>query len=393
MQLDLEPGMILIHGANGEGKSNLLEALYMVAIAKSPKASAERELVRRQAAREGAQAQVFAMALRDGGRVRVQIDLTPTSQVPDPSAEALPVNAQGHPQRGGESGPVQKHVKVNGVPRLTSELVGEINAVMFSAQDLDLVLGPPVVRRRYLDILISQLDRRYLRTLQRYQRVVSQRNHLLKILRHGRSQQSELEFWDDELVGTGSYIMARRAETVLVLSQRAGPIHWELTGDSEALELDYRPSVETDAGVSEEGLAKSLRRSMELQREREVAQGFTVCGPHRDDLQMLLDDMDAALYASRGQCRTAVLAMKLAEAGYLRERRGQEPVLLLDDVLSELDAGRRSQVLDRVSRYEQCFITTTDVDSIDAAYLSRMVRFVVSGGRVTPEGEATGVDS
>ena len=385
--------MILIHGANGEGKSNLLEALYMVAIAKSHKASSERELVRRQAAREGAQAQVSAVALRDGGRVRVQIDLTPTSQVPDPSAEALPVNAQGHHQQSGEVGPVQKHVKVNGVPRRTSELVGEINAVMFSAQDLDLVLGPPVVRRRYLDILISQLDRRYLRTLLRYQRVVSQRNHLLKILRHGRSQQSELEFWDDELVDTGSYIMARRAETVLVLSQRAGPIHWELTGDGEALELDYRPSVETDAGVSEEGLAKSLRRSMELQREREVAQGFTVCGPHRDDLQMLLDDMDAALYASRGQCRTAVLALKLAEAGYLRERRGQEPVLLLDDVLSELDAGRRSQVLDRVSRYEQCFITTTDVDSVDAAYLSRMVRFAVSGGRVTPEGEAAGVDS
>ena len=120
-----------------------------------------------------------------------------------------------------------------------------------------------------------------------------------------------------------------------------------------------------EPGESEDDLARSLRRALHDGRAREVEQGFTMTGPHRDDLQMALDGMDAGLYASRGQCRTIVLAMKLAEAAYLSERRGQEPILLLDDVLSELDAGRRSHVLDTAGRYQQCFITTTDLEPID----------------------------
>jgi DNA replication and repair protein RecF len=288
---------------------------------------------------------------------------------------------------------VQKYVRVNGVARRTSELVGEINAVMFGAPDLDLVLGTPAVRRRYLDILISQIDRTYLMALQRYQRVLSQRNHLLKSMRASRAKPGELDFWDDELAAAGGRIMARRVETVLKISQEAAPVYRELSGGGAVLQIIYRPSVaierEASAGesgrtVSEEDLVRSLKSSMELQRDRELAQGFTVSGPHRDDLQMLLDDMDAAMFASRGECRTAVLAMKLAEASFLKERRGQEPILLLDDVLSELDEARRSHVLERAGQYQQCFLTTTDVDQIDRRYLSRMRRYDVSGGRVTP---------
>lgn len=376
-ELDLEPGMVLVQGGNGQGKSNLLEALYMLAIAKSARASADRELIRRQGALEENHAQVSAVAERDGGRVRVQIDLMrkPLTQKAvdqdpdkrDPAGEA-----------------VQKYLRLNGVPRRSSELVGEINAVMFSAQDLELVLGPPVVRRRYLDILISQVNTRYLKALQKYQRVVSQRNHLLKRVREGRSRPGELKFWDDELVAEGSYIMAQRSETVLTLSQSAASIHLELTGQGEELELVFRPSVETVVGGTVEQFGQSLRSALELQRDREVAQGFTVCGPHRDDLQMLLEDMDTGMFASRGECRTVTLAMKLAEAGYLRQQRGQEPILLLDDVLSELDAARRALVLDRASQYQQCFITTTDVEPIEEEYLSQMARFVVHGGQVEP---------
>ena len=376
LELDLDPGMVLLQGENGEGKSNLLEAVYLLAIAKSHRASTERELVRRQAIGEETHTQVLAIVERDKGRVRVQIDFRTTQDAGDGDVE------------GAESATTQKYVRVNGVPRRSSELVGEINAVMFGAQDLELVLGPPPVRRRYLDILISQLDKRYLRALQRYQRVVSQRNHLLKTIREGRAQKGELDFWDDELVETGSQIVARRADTVRTLSDIAGPIHWELTGDGEALALCYRPSVETSAGASEDELGQSFRRTLELGRTREVAQGYTVYGPHRDDMQMLLNDMDAGLYASRGQCRTVVLAMKLAEARYLRDQRGQEPILLLDDVLSELDAARRAHVLDRARQYQQCFITTADVGSIGGESLSLMSRYVVSGGRVERAGGA-----
>ena len=370
LELDLEPGMILMQGSNGAGKSNLLEALYLLAIAKSYRASTERELVRRQTADEEVQAQVSAVVERDSGRVRVQIGFRTSAEPADGDAEGAGASA------------IQKSVRVNGVPRRTSELVGEVNAVMFGAQDLDLVLGPPPLRRRYLDILISQLDQRYLRVLQRYHRVVSQRNHLLKTIRERRAKAGELDFWDDELVDTGRYLIARRVETVRTLSEIARPIHWELTGEVESLELCYRPSVEIDSGTSEDELGRSFRKALTLGRPREVAQGYTVCGPHRDDLQMLLDDMDAGLYASRGQCRTVVLAMKLAEASYLRDQRGQEPILLLDDVLSELDAARRAHVLERVRQYQQCFITTADVGTVAEEYLSRMTAYVVGGGRV-----------
>jgi DNA replication and repair protein RecF len=317
--------------------------------------------------------------------VRVQIDF-----VPVPSQHGLG-GAGEHPspdaERGASEPPkLQKLVRVNGVPRRASELVGEINAVMFSAQDLDLVSRPPSVRRRYLDILISQVDSRYLRTLQRYQSVVSQRNHLLRSVAGGRAQTDELAFWDDELVASGSHIIARRAETVRLLSDKAGPIHGGLTGDGDRLELTYRPNIAAAGAGSEEEIGQSMREALLEHRPREVAQGFTVSGPHRDDLQIVLDGMDVGLYASRGQCRTVVLAMRLAEAGYLRDMRGQEPILLLDDVLSELDESRRSHILDTAAQYEQCLISTADVGTIGGEHLSRMARFAVDGGRVEPVG-------
>ena len=363
--------MVLLQGGNGQGKSNLLETIHVLAIAKSTRASTDRELVRHQAAAEGVQAQVSAVVRRQGERVRVQIDFTP----------ALDSRASGE---GREEFALQKSVRLNGAPRRISDLVGEVKAVMFSAQDLELVLGTPPVRRRYLDILLSQLDRHYLRALQRYQRVLYQRNHLLKSIREGRSKAGELSFWNDELATSGKYIMARRAETVEALSGMAGPIHGDLTGNGEELILVYRPGVDGTPTPSEEEMDAALRTAMEVHRGREMAQGFTVCGPHRDDMQMLLAGMDAAMYASRGQCRTVALAMRLAEAGYMRGERGEEPILLLDDVLSELDAPRRAQVLDRAGQYEQCFITTADERAIEQEYLSQMTRFMVHDGQLEP---------
>ena len=390
LDLDLEPGMILIQGGNGQGKSNLLEALYLLAIAKSPRTSTDGVLVRRQVPREETVAQVFAEAQRDGGSVRVQIDFRGVPAEANSEALVKDGPLERPEEHGLQEAPiqVQKHVRVNGVPRRTSELIGELNAVMFNAQDLDITLGSPVVRRRYLDIMISQLDHLYLRALQKYQRVISQRNYLLKAVRNGRSRPGELDFWDDELVETGSYLMGRRAATVRALSQNARAIHWELTGHNEELQIVYRPNVDVGPGSSDEELGHALRKALELQRPKEMAYGFTMCGPHRDDLQMLIENMDAGLYASRGQCRTVVLSMKLAEASYLMDRSGQEPILLLDDVLSELDEARRAQVLAMAERYQQCFITTTNVEPIEGTHLSRMSWFVVRGGQVEPAAAA-----
>ena len=361
--------MVLVQGNNGHGKSNLLEALYLLVIAKSQRASTERELVRRESVGVEFFSQVAAVVQREDGPVRVQVDFKNTVNESHGGDAENRLN-------------VQKYVRVNGIPRRASDLVGEINAVMFSAQDLDMVYGSPGLRRRYMDILISQVDREYLRAVQRYQRVVVQRNHLLKGIKVNRSRQSDLEFWDGELVKSGSIVVARRRDALHALSEGAAQTHATLTDDGETLELAYRPSFELDGRRATEEIGETMQEALAQVRSREIAQGFSVRGPHRDDFQLMLDGMDVGLYASRGEARTAVLALKLAEAEYLSHARNRQPVLLLDDVLSELDAPRRRLVLERVSNYSQVFITTADVDVIEPEYLSHMTRFVVHSGHL-----------
>lgn len=375
--------MVLFQGDNGQGKSNLLEAIYLLAVAKSPRASSDRELVRRQPVDEETYSRVAAVVEResrvegdrDGGPLRLQMDFNITPVTGGDDAENVGL-------LGGIS--VQKYIRVNGVPRRASALVGQLNAVMFSAEDMELVYGPPSVRRRYMDILISQLDQQYLRTLQRYQRVVTQRNSLLKAIREGRSNERELAFWDDQLVSEGEYIIDQRRTCIQRLSELAAPIQQGLSGYGEAMEITYRPNVALGSCANTGSVAESMHRSLRDKRGRELAQGVTVTGPHRDDLRILLNGMDAGPYASRGQTRTVVLAMKLAEAAYLKAHRGQEPILLLDDVLSELDPGRREHVLDHAAQYQQSFLTTAEADSVDPAHLSTMARYIVRAGGVKP---------
>ena len=176
---------------------------------------------------------------------------------------------------------------MNGLRRRASDLIGEINAVIFDAGDLDIVLGAPSVRRRYVDILISQIDRAYLRALQRYQRVVTQRNFLLKTVREGRAQASELDFWDDELIASGGYVALRRRDTVSDLSALAAPVHADLAG-GETLDIAYDPS----SGMAVEGAEADVRDALAAlvaeRRSRDIGQGVTSGGPHRDDLRLTL---------------------------------------------------------------------------------------------------------
>ena len=217
LELDLQPGMTLFEGENGAGKSNLLEALYMLAVARSPRASSERELVRRSNGEGEFYTQAAADVERGEDSVNLQINFRATN---------APVSTS---ERGMLS--VQKYFRVNGVARRASALIGHLNAVMFSADDLEIVYGAPSVRRRYLNILISQTDREYLSAIQRYERVVRQRNHLLRQIREGTARVGELAFWDDELVKEGSRIVAQRIETVRMLSESAGPMHAGLSGE------------------------------------------------------------------------------------------------------------------------------------------------------------------
>ncbi|MCY4578601.1 MAG: DNA replication/repair protein RecF [Chloroflexi bacterium] len=368
LEFDLLPGMTLFHGENGAGKSNLLEAMYMLAVARSPRASSDRELIRRSNGEGEFYTQVAADVERSGDAVNLQVNFRSTNA---PAAANTPAMLS-----------VQKYFRVNGVARRASALIGNLNAVMFSADDLEIVYGAPSVRRRYLNILISQTDREYLGAIQRYERVVRQRNHLLRQIREGAARVGELAFWDDELVKEGSRIVAQRLDTVKMLSEGASPMYAGLSGGSERLDVAYLPNVELVPDVSESGIADALRMKLEERRRQELARGMTVTGPHRDDLALTLDGLDAAGFASRGQTRTAVLALKLAEAAFLRERRGREPVILLDDVLSELDAARREQVLGHAAQYHQALITTADADTVAGQLPNGTARFGVRRGQI-----------
>ncbi|MBF8266575.1 MAG: recF [Dehalococcoidia bacterium] len=313
LELDLPPGLLVFYGGNAQGKSNLLEAVYLLSIAKAYRATSDREAISRTAQDDHAHTQVLGIAQKGQDRVRIVVDM--------------------HLEGPGEDGYqtyLRKDIWVNGIPRPASELVGVVNAVLFDAEDIQMVSGPPAARRRYLDILICQMDRAYLRSLQKYQKVVYQRNHLLRLLRERRAQPEEMDFWNQAMVQEGVYIAQRRAQVVQELRALARELYCQLTEAREELAMEYVPSIPLD-GEEGEDAHHTFARILEEGLGREVALGSSQWGPHRDDVRLKIGEMEAATYVSRGQARTLALTLKLAEGALLERERGESPVLLLDD--------------------------------------------------------------
>lgn len=371
LELELPPRISVFRGDNAQGKTNLLEAIVLLAAAQSPRAGADRELIAWQA-EEPRIARLYAGIHRRAGDVTVELSLRESSRRPAQAGSrgaGAPIATRVH-----------KRIRVNGLPRRASDLPGEVCVVMFGPEDIQLVGGPPQLRRRYIDDLGCQLDRPYARVLQRYQRVVSQRNHLLRRIREGSASPQELTFWDEELVNAGSYIVQGRMSAIARLEPLAAEVHAALTGGAEELSLAYQGTIQAGGGGIHEAFGEAIRR----RRQREVAAGMTLVGPHRDELRFLAGGIDIGIYGSRAQRRTIVLSLKLAEARLLRQDKDDAPVLLLDDVLSELDAGRRRYLLEEATAYEQVLITATDLGAFDPAFLEQAALFVVSGGQVRP---------
>ena len=376
LDLKLPEGVVVFSGPNAQGKTTLLEAVYLLAIARSFRAENEREVVNFHAAAEGGQALVGGTVERDGERLGVYVGF---QCIPTPDAAGI-VN-----QGGGPGYSVRKEIRVSRMRRTAAQLVGTVNAVLFSAEDIQLVQGSPAGRRRYLDILISQADPLYLRGLQRYQRVIQQRNQLLRMLREGRAERGELAFWNDELVREGAWVTWRRHEVMVELSQSCTQHHRELGGPEECLQMEYRPSVPLGDGLS--ATEDRFREALAASQQRERAVAATAVGPHRDDFNLLIDDVDMSTFASRGQARTLALTLRLAEAAYLATARAEGPIVLLDDVLSEMDAFRRRRVLEKVSQYQQTFITTTDLALVQDFFGPKATYYNVDGGKVYPMNE------
>jgi DNA replication and repair protein RecF len=258
-----------------------------------------------------------------------------------------------------------------------------VNSVLFTADDIQLVFGPPAGRRRYLDILISQADNQYLKGLQRYQRVVQQRNQLLRLVRDGRARADELEFWDGELVREGAWLTWKRHEAMKTLYSWCAQRHRDLSGTDEEFRLEYRPSV--PVAEDSNAVEKNFRDSLAASQAKERATAVTAAGPHRDDFSLLIDGVDMGTFASRGQARTIALTLRLAEAAYLSAVRHEAPIILLDDVLSEMDASRRLRVMEQVTQYQQVLITTTDLEPVRDFFGPAASYFRVGEGKVYRE--------
>ena len=394
LDLDFSGALTLLQGDNAQGKTNLLEAVHFLATSKSIHAQSEREVVNWGAADEPIPyARIAGAVARSDDPRPLELEILLTTR--------------------GDGVNFKKQVRVNGVNKRSMDFVGLLRAVLFLPEDIALVADGPGVRRRYLDIALCQMDRTYCRALSAYQKVVTQRNSLLKTLRdQGASPTApataaQLGFWDEQLVRHGSLVMARRGEFIRALEAVARIRHAELSDDRETLAIYYMPSF--NAGLMSEANYQQLKNGrglileavdvsaplpdaetvaarylaqLEAQRARELAAGGTLYGPHRDDLRLLANGRDLRLYGSRGQQRTAALALKLAEVRVMTEDTGAAPVLLLDDVMSELDARRRSALLSALDHVRQAIITATDWDDFTPEFRRQAQQLTVRDGSV-----------
>lgn len=347
LELSPEPGINVLTGLNGAGKTNVLEALFLCALNRSHRTSRDGELIR-LGEREGMV--LTALDTRGGSRT-IRCELY-----------------------AGE----RKKLYLDGSPlQRSGELMGCLNVVMFSPEDLTLVKGGPAERRRFLDMELSQLKPAYYYTLQQYNVALKQRNNLLK--EPDCLQNEMLELWDEQLSKLGARLMADRAQFCKALSREAGSLHDHMSGGKETLEAAYDPDVRcTDESLLRETIAEALAGSL----EKDVYRGFTGAGPHRDDLALKLNDLDVRTFGSQGQQRTAALSLKLSEIALIRSIRGESPVLLLDDVFSELD-GRRQKLLLGAVEGCQCFITCTGLEELGELGDMPLQVYAVSGGGLT----------
>ncbi len=381
VRLAIPAAGLRVSGRNGSGKTSLLEAVYLIATMRSPRAASERELINWRSGEEYGvppYARVRASVALDDDQVDVEV--------------ALGIDEA----RGGAA---RKRVKVDGVPRRAIDAVGMLKVVLFSPEDLNLVLGPPSVRRRYLDVSLAQVDRAYLHSLSLYARIVQQRNSLLKELgargvRDERRIDEELAYWDEELVLHGSYLVTARLRYLAGLAEAAREAFDRLASDDLPLDLRYLLTVALpeaqvaraiEAPVADAQALVSRAYEAELARARpdELRRGVTLLGPHRDDFDFLVHGRRLSAYGSRGQQRLAVVATKLAELRQVVALAGERPVLLLDDVLSELDAEHRERLIDALGEAGcQVIITATDRHLLEHPALAGLPEIEVVAGAI-----------
>jgi DNA replication and repair protein RecF len=360
LDINLPRRVVVLVGRNAQGKTSVLEAIYFLAAFTSFQTHTDRQLVNFIAAREPlAVTRLVADYSRgkSNHRLEARLILEPTG-----------VNGQR----------LRKEILLDGVKRPANEVIGHFNAVIFVPQMSQIVEGGPEDRRRYINLALAQAIPTYTNVLSEYHQALSQRNALLKALNERGGSAEQLALWDQALARPGAKIIRWRIQAIKELERLAARVHSELTAGGEILRLAYEPAYDPlpqqkgqlglklntimdrsalDLPAIEKGFVERLAEV----RAEEIARGVTSIGPHRDNLRFYANNVDLGDYGSRGQVRTALLALKLAEVGWMKERTGEWPVILLDEVMAELDTGRRADLLKYIGETEQVLFTTTDL--------------------------------
>ncbi len=403
LELDLPDGVVLLHGNNAQGKTNLLEALYFLATTRSPHAGQDIQLVNWSAMRQEEPVivgRLVAEVAKPEGPVQLEMRLI-----------VEPKNG-----RGGQPS-LRREALINRRKVRLMDLLGQLRVVMFLPEDVELVTGPPSARRRYLNITLCQVDSDYCRALSRYNKVLEQRNALLRGMAEGRADARQandvLPILTERLIGPGSQLLVRRASFIAGMGREAQSIYrQELIGDQEAVRLQYAPrwrtngrddsaALETDTAWLEDhagdldAVSARFGEMLAESRQADLARGATTIGPHRDDWSMLVNGRDLGQYGSRGQVRTAVMALKLAEMNWMKAETDDTPLLLLDEVIAELDMQRRQALLSYIGDQveseatSQVLMTATDMGMFPPNFLRSTTNMTVEGGRISQDAAPT----
>jgi len=364
LSIEPDPGLNILLGRNAQGKTSFLEAIYVIALARSWRAGRDSELVRWES---------------DQARVSAEVGREEQNDI---SVEVILGRSE------------KKQVLINTIRQTRlADLMGQVNVLLIEPHDVEIVRGEPSHRRRFMNLEISQVQPLYCHLLVNYRKVLEQRNRLLKDLQARGCRDGVMEVLNVQLVDYGSKILDRRLNFVSRIAGLARDIHSRITEGSETMETKYHSRTSLDAADAVDQLAERLRSRLEEVRDEEIRRGITLVGPQRDDLIFTVNGVDARVYGSQGQQRTIALSLRLAELELMNETAKEPPIILLDDVMTDLDEGRRKQVFDMTRGRCQIFVTAASKRVFDHEFLAggRVYRVAACGepgraeGQVTPE--------
>lgn len=378
---DIPKNALILVGDNAQGKTSLLEAVYFVSTMDSIQAGSSGELINFASQQKNLAVGRIVADYHKGDRDH-QIEIR--------IIQDTNTNGQSY---------IRKEVLLDGRKVKINAAVGHFNAVLFLPHMLQMITGSPRQRRRYLNLTISQVDPTYNDHLSDYNKAISQRNALLKQLQERGGDTGQLAYWDESVIQHGARLIHARIQFLKELEHQAASIHHQLTRGQEVLRLAYQPAYEPlpqppgqmglpmedpvdRSGLNLEEIQDGYREKLLELREEEIDRGVTTIGPHRDDVLFLSNGVGLGTYGSRGQIRTTLLALKMAEVAWIKSRNGHWPVLLLDEVLAELDETRRRDLLERLVETEQSLLTTTDLSLFTPEFKRKAHLWYIQGGRL-----------